>query len=409
MRPGLPIPFCSVRACLTVAALIASAPAGAESVRHTFDPLVQDVSAGPSPQSVVRVGGMLYGTTQNGGTGNCTNGCGTFFSIAPDGTYTTLYSFQAGQDGAYPNGPLAVISNVIYGATISGGNAGGCCGTVFSFTTTGQKKIIYAFKGSPDGGAPNGVLNSGGMLLGSTSFGGRGCAFFSGCGTVFSLSPTGVYQQLCAFAGDADGARPSGPPVALNGDLYGVTFLGGLNSCESGCGTLYKLGAGSKHTVLYQFQNKRDGANPSSLVLAGGGLVGTAQYGGIASGPFVADFGSVFRATTNGKITVIHDFNDYQDGANPSGLVVIGQDAYGLTYMGGAACGTGAPCSGGTVFSVTQDKGFALRYIFKGGKDPYIPTSLSATGKSLAGVSLEGGDEQCYNSYGCGTVFTLTP
>jgi uncharacterized repeat protein (TIGR03803 family) len=52
--------------------------------------------------------------------------------------------------------------------------------------------VLHTFKGSPDGGFPNGgvILDSKGNLYGTTSEGGTG-ACDGGCGTVFKLSPAG--------------------------------------------------------------------------------------------------------------------------------------------------------------------------------------------------------------------------
>src|SRR5437879_2768198 len=48
--------------------------------------------------------GNFYGTAVGGGSGATWNaGCGTIFRIAPDGTFTILYSFS-GTDGEFPAG-----------------------------------------------------------------------------------------------------------------------------------------------------------------------------------------------------------------------------------------------------------------------------------------------------------------
>lgn len=98
----------------------------------------QGGSDGSTPgSSLVRVGGLLYGTTQYGGAGNCTDGCGVLFSIDPaTGTETAVHSFQGGSDGALP-GHLVNIGGTLYGETASGGGATSCqagCGTVYTFT-----------------------------------------------------------------------------------------------------------------------------------------------------------------------------------------------------------------------------------------------------------------------------------
>jgi uncharacterized repeat protein (TIGR03803 family) len=82
--------------------------------------------------------GNFYGTTAIGGNLNCISpkGCGTVFSITPDGTLTTLHAFDL-TDGSYLAGELLQATDgSFYGVTESGRNLA-CyppqgCGAVFS-------------------------------------------------------------------------------------------------------------------------------------------------------------------------------------------------------------------------------------------------------------------------------------
>jgi len=73
-----------------------------------------DSPEGTAPRSglVFDKAGNLYGTTEQGGTGDCgfEMACGTVFELAPqsDGSWseTVLYSFQSTPDGAFPGGNL---------------------------------------------------------------------------------------------------------------------------------------------------------------------------------------------------------------------------------------------------------------------------------------------------------------
>jgi len=92
-----------------------------------------DIPDGNGPgASLIYKKGKFYGTTVGGGT----VGDGTVFKIDTNGqNEKVLYSFQGGKDGSDPQAPLYLSNGVLYGTTEAGGN-GGCtnnagCGTVF--------------------------------------------------------------------------------------------------------------------------------------------------------------------------------------------------------------------------------------------------------------------------------------
>jgi uncharacterized repeat protein (TIGR03803 family) len=67
--------------------------------------------------------GSFYGTTVSGGS----SGFGTVFRVALNGTFTTLYSFTGGIDGAEPYGGLLQTSDgSLYGTALSGGERSFC-------------------------------------------------------------------------------------------------------------------------------------------------------------------------------------------------------------------------------------------------------------------------------------------
>ena len=135
--------------------------------------------------------GTVYATTQAGGR----HGCGTIFQLKPQrGRYvsTILHAFDC--DGG-PESPHSVPASgpggVIYGTTANGGNPG-CppytCGTVFSLVPSSKGyhlSTVYEFKASMDGSHPNAgvIVDSSGTLYGTTFDGG---AF--GLGTVYEIT-----------------------------------------------------------------------------------------------------------------------------------------------------------------------------------------------------------------------------
>jgi uncharacterized repeat protein (TIGR03803 family) len=94
----------------------------------------------------------------NGGA-NCApdGGCGTVFKITPTGTLTTLHGFcaQSGcTDGRLPVGTLVKATNGdFYGTTNQGGADDNCsdslsCGTVFKITPNGTLTTLHSFDGT---------------------------------------------------------------------------------------------------------------------------------------------------------------------------------------------------------------------------------------------------------------------
>jgi uncharacterized repeat protein (TIGR03803 family) len=266
---------------------------GTENVLYAFQGGIDGVN--PQGSLIVDSGGNLYGVTAEGGSYNgsqCAEaGCGTVFEVQPNGVKNTLYVFQGGADGAFPdNGVLSDASGNLYGATTSGGGSG-CndngCGTVFKLTPGGTEAPLYAFQGGADGQYPLSdlIIDGAGNFFGTTLMGGT-----SGAGTVFKISPTGQETVLYSFKGGSDGANPqAGVIMDRAGNLYGTTYFGGRNKiCEkvsNGCGTVFKLAPNGKETVLYQFPyargNPPDGAFPQASLLMGkkGKLYGTATAG----------------------------------------------------------------------------------------------------------------------------------
>jgi uncharacterized repeat protein (TIGR03803 family) len=278
-----------------------------EKVLYSFcSQLVNGACAdGSDPTSLINAKGILYGTTDTGGTGDnspCPS-CGTAFSFdASTGTETVLYSFceQEGcPDGSNPYPALIDVKNTLYGATVGGGiygcGNGQACGTVFSLDPkTGTETVLHSFGSGADGKYPEAGLIAGrGVLYGTTSAGGvTSCQPF-GCGTVFSIDPkTGAEAVLYAFCSQAnctDGANPYSSLVDVAGTLYGTTLYGGNANAgcgDDGCGTVFSINPGTgAEKVLHAFcsqPNCTDGADPSSLIRVGNILYGTTEIGGSA-------------------------------------------------------------------------------------------------------------------------------
>jgi uncharacterized repeat protein (TIGR03803 family) len=141
---------------------------------------------------------------------------------------------------------LINVNGVLYGTTVSGGGTAKGNGIVYRISTAGAEKVVYRFAGGSDGAHPEADLTEvSGMLYGTTSGNGDSSCSASGagaCGTVFSISTSGVETVLHRFAGNTDGNDPAGPLTNVNGRLYGTTSQGGnAHGDPYGYGTFFAV------------------------------------------------------------------------------------------------------------------------------------------------------------------------
>jgi uncharacterized repeat protein (TIGR03803 family) len=313
----------------------------------------------------------------------------------PLGTYSSLYSFKSNPDGELPAARLVAFNAILYGTTSAGGagSLGRCCGTVFAIST-GKEKVLYRFRGEPDGARPVTELTAvGSLLYGTTFLGGTICEkALRGCGTVFSITPSGTERVVYRFPGVPDGAHPSGSLINVNGTLYGTTRSGGVKCAidRLGCGTVYSMSSSGKERVLHRFTGKPDGALPTgNLVFLNGKLYGTTQAGG------TCNWGTVFEITLSGRERVL--YNPSCTGVDivyPTGLVTVHGVLYGTSQEGGTR-------RHGALYSVTTRGEEHILQSFNGGQGSNPLGSLIVVNGALYGTTASGG-------YGYGNVYTLT-
>lgn len=105
------------------------------TVLHTFSDLPLAVNGdGAYPMGILASNGVLYGVTSSGGSA----GNGVAYAVSADGShFTVLHAFSAANsftsytnyDGAYPEGAPVLAGNTLYGTAEQGGTGNG---TVFS-------------------------------------------------------------------------------------------------------------------------------------------------------------------------------------------------------------------------------------------------------------------------------------
>jgi uncharacterized repeat protein (TIGR03803 family) len=138
----------------------------------------------PTGGLVQAANGNFYGTTEAGGA----TGYGSFYTMTPSGTVTTLYSFcPTGNctDGNAPTGRLLLATDGNFYGLTTGGGANNV-GTIFQLTPSGALTTLHNFDLTDGYGGGTIIQDTSGTLYGTTLEGGinyQTCA----CGTVFSL------------------------------------------------------------------------------------------------------------------------------------------------------------------------------------------------------------------------------
>lgn len=393
------------------------------SVLHDFTNGID----GGQPVTGLTVAGVdaFYGTARVGGhTDN-----GLVFRIANGGggwVLTPLYNFQGGTDGANPFAP--VVSGPdgrLYGTTENGGG-GNCngfgtgCGIIYALSpgprVSGRSldnwraAILYRFQGGFDGADPFGALvfDSGGSIYGTTQIGGSSTHCLPqgvGCGTAYKLSGSGnswTKAVIWSFGNGLDGIEPfNGLQFDNAGNLYGTTFTGGSSSN----GTVFELstsGLGWTESVLYNFTDTVDGGLPYTgvVVLPNGDLVTATADGGSGGG------GTVVELTSSGmnrQFNLLYSLtNPAQGQCGPFGTLLMDSagNLYGTTRCDGAN-------SLGSVFELSPSGNswtYRSLHDFSGsdGQNPYSSLVMDRNG-NLFGTASAGG------RYGYGVVFEITP
>jgi uncharacterized repeat protein (TIGR03803 family) len=301
--------------------------------------------------------GNLYGTLLTGGTA-----AGTVYKITPAGTLTALHDFT-GPDGEVINSGLTLgTDGNFYGAATSGGL--NSLGTLFKITPAGALTTLHNFTAAEGGGVyGTPVMGKNGSFYGVTVN-----------ARAYSVSPSGTFKLLPNLA---PGPSYAALFLAKDGNFYGTTEAGG-----AGFGTVFRMSATGAIKVIYTFDSTHGGFPYGPVVQGSDGfLYGTASRGGT-----IANAGGVvFKLSTAGAITVLHEFDSTSttDGYEPFAGLVAATDG---NFYGATSTGTSGSGQYGALFKITKTGTYTFLHAFDNthGSDPEA-TAMQHTNGILYG------------------------
>jgi uncharacterized repeat protein (TIGR03803 family) len=314
---------------------------GSFSTIHTFNS-----DDGSYPLKLVPARGTFYGITEFGGPGtsiySSANSYGTIFSIGPDGSFNSLYAFNTGTVGTYPNSLILGADGSFYGTAMESSQSNEF-GAIFKMTPDGTVTALYTFTGDGQGQLPAVGAYPGGLVQGAdgsfygiTGYGANG---YIG-GSVFKYSASQGLSTLHNFDASVDGtALPNALLPASDGSLYGTTS-GTVNDQVPGLGydngTVFRIAPDGSISYLYRFSGASDGSTPTfdGLILGSDGRLYGATTAGGANGN-----GVLYSIGTDGSsFTILHSFNSTDGNYPNSPLLQLDSSTFvGTTRSGGAS------------------------------------------------------------------------
>ncbi|MEO7715800.1 MAG: choice-of-anchor tandem repeat GloVer-containing protein [Capsulimonas sp.] len=293
-------------------------------------------------------------------------------------TLNVIHDFRTTADGTFPSTRMTQAPDgSIYGATRFGGGAGG--GTVFKITPNGVYKTIHNFEDED----PMGITPTGALAIGPDHavYGTTKKAGLYGQGAIYRISARDEVTMVYSFKFASQGPRDPISGLYLNPYdhlLYGATDLGGANDA----GTIFKVSTSGVVSVVASFSSATGNVSASPLVFnpADHMLYGTTY----ADGGHGQD--SVYTISPTGVLQVVKTFTT-PNGLTTNGGLTLAPDGalYGVAAAGGAY-------GKGTIYKIANGQ-FSTVYNFPGGQIGATPKTSMIVGKDgvLYGtVSAEG-------------------
>lgn len=285
---------------------------------HDFGSFPGDGEA-PGSALTLASDGLLYGITKAGGA----NGLGIIFSLD-----TSTYTYNIICDVPINGGPtygalLETSPNIFYATMYTGGLNG--LGGIFSCDTSGNYGVVANFTTTSPNSQSSLIIATNGLMYGTSIYGGT-----YNKGTIFSCNTLGNYGVIHSFDG-VNGAYPEGSLIqsSSTGKLYGMCYYG--DATPGDFGLVFSIDLNGNYQPM-EFFNITNGANPqlnSFIEALDGQLYGTTPFGGINS------HGNIFKLILSSTTICCYSATtNFYDNIDVYSDVVNGQSSVCISYTG---------------------------------------------------------------------------
>jgi uncharacterized repeat protein (TIGR03803 family) len=362
-------------------------PAGVITTLHAFNNTGDGTN--PSSAPVLSSDGNFYGTT-SGVDVTTTAANSTIYKLTPTGVFTVVHTLSPATEGSNAGSIILGADGNFYGGTASGGVDG--WGTLFRVTPAGAFTVMHAFSNLADGRQGATIAQAAnGTFYGATYLGGA-----NSVGVVFKMTPTGTFTKLHDLDGATDGVGVTGNMYGgTDGNFYNVAGSGGVNSS----GTLFKVTPAGVFSKVLDFGGTNEGSSPASGLIQGtnGLFYGSTEFGGTGNASVfyklnehLAPFASLvsFSGKEGAKIGILgQGFTSgsvVAFGGVPATTVSrLGTTFISATVPAGALTGTVTVTTGSTV--LTSSKQFKVKPTILSFSPPSgsVGASVTITGTGL--------------------------
>jgi uncharacterized repeat protein (TIGR03803 family) len=333
--------------------------------------------------------GSMYGSGASCGVGN-----GAIYKISPTGVESVIYTFPQQWTFCGSSGLTLGNDGNLYGTCIRG-NPATAIGSIYRVTPAGVFTDLHDFNGVNGDSSPvyPPIQASDGNFYGVSG------NEVQVCGNIYKMTPAGVYTNLHTFTGSD--CHSSNLIQGSDGNLYGTLAVCAV---VQGAGCVYKISTAGVFKEFHDFVFATGDVPCTNLIQGKDGYLYGATQQGAANGN-----GDIYKMTTAGVTTDLHDFTNATDAScvnNVGPPVSLVQVADGSFYGVNPAYGINGT---GSIYKLTAAKVFTAFQFPNPPVEGQTPSSslIQNTNGTVYGAAPSGGGNGCAGGACYGTFFSV--